>query len=191
MRAFLKRYRERSLTMDDLLGDRIFWQVAVPSLAPSFIGMIAIDSETAGGDVALKWAFGIFFVPMFIGLLVLASHALPKKPSLVIKLLRVVGALIFSAAFSYASMGYLNIANALTGSNQPVLVSGPITEMKAESGRWAGKLHDITVRYGDRDVMLTVTPQEFARLKIGEVYSREMKLGGLGYYYTWGLAFWK
>jgi hypothetical protein len=63
--------------------------------------------------------------------------------------------------------------------------------MKAESGRWAGKLHNITVHYGDRDVMLTVTPQEFDQLKIGEMYSREMKLGWLGYYYTWGLAFWK
>lgn len=66
--------------------------------------MIAIDSETAGGDIALKWAFWIFFVPMFIGLLVLASHALSKKPSIVIKLLRVAGAFIFSAAFSYVSL---------------------------------------------------------------------------------------
>ena len=88
-------------------------------------------------------------------------------------------------------MGYFNFVNALTGSSQPVLVSGPITEIKAESGRWAGKLHNITIHYGSRDVMLTVAPQEFASLKTGEVYSREMKLGGLGYYYTWGLAFWK
>jgi hypothetical protein len=52
-------------------------------------------------------------------------------------------------------------------------------------------LHNITIHYGNRDVMLTVTPQEFAQLHVGDEYSREMKLGGLGYYYTWGLAFWK
>jgi len=50
---------------------------------------------------------------------------------------------------------------------------------------------NITVNYEDREVRLTVTPQEFNQLKVGDVYSREMKLGGLGYYYTWGLAFWK
>ena len=191
MRAFLRRYRERSLTMDDLLGDRIFWRAAVPLLVPSFLGAIAIDSESAGGDIAVKWAFGILFLPIFLGLLVLAAHALPKKPSTLIKALRFFGAFSFAAAGSYASMGYPNLANALTGSSQPVLVSGLITEMKAESGRYAGRPHNITVRYNDREVMLTTTPQEFAQLKVGDVYSREMNLGGLGYYYTWGLAFWK
>ena len=177
--------------MDDLLGDRMFWYVGVPLLAPSFLSNVLIDTEAAGGDALWKYSMLVFFAPIFIGLLVLANHALPKTPSTLIKALLVFAAFSFAAAGSYANMGYFLLANALTGSNQPALVSSPVTEMKAESGRWTGKLHNITIHYGDRDVMLTVTPQEFASLRTGEVYSREMKLGGLGYYYTWGLAFWK
>jgi hypothetical protein len=133
----------------------------------------------------------VFFAPIFFGFILLAAHALPKNPSSLVKALRTFGAFSFAAVFSFASMGYFLLANALTGSNNPVLVNGSVTEMKVESGRWAGKLNNITIHYGNRDVMLTVTPQEFAQLKPGDMYGRKMKLGGLGYYYTWGLAFWK
>jgi hypothetical protein len=168
----------------------LFKIIIVPFLVPSFLGLIAIDSEAAGGDIAIKWAFSIFFVPMTVVFLLLA-FSLPREPLLQWRIFRVACALISAAIITYVSMGYFDFVNVLTGSKQPVLVSGTITKMKAESGRWAGKLHNITVRYGDRDIMLTVTPKEFDQLKIGEVYSREMKLGGLGYYYAWGLAFWK
>jgi len=176
------------LTSSDI--DHLFKIIIIPFLMPSFLGGIAVDSESAGGDIAIKWAFSIFFVPMSVVFLLLA-FSLPRELSLPWNIFRVVAALVSAAVITYVSMGYFNFANALTGSSQPVLVSGAITEMKAESGRWIGKLHKITIRYEGREVMLTTTPQEFAQLKVGDVYSREMKLGGLGYYYTWGLAFWK
>ena len=177
--------------MDDLLGDRIFWYTVTPLLGPSLACLVLIDTEAAAGNTLWKYSVLLFFPPMFLGGLVLAAHALPRKPSPTDKLLRVFGAFSVAAIYSLLCTGYLLLANVLTGSPQPVLVSGPVTEMKAESGRYTGKLHNITVHYDDRDIKLTVTPQEFVQLRVGEVYSREMKLGGLGYYYTWGLAFWK
>lgn len=191
MRAFFQRYHERSLTSED--QDKIFWFLfIIPYGLLSFGGMVLIDAEHGSiSNVVFKLAVEVFFLPWFIFIWAIAAHSLPKKPSIQIKVFRLVIAVVYALVAALAGAGYFNLTNALTGSNQPVLVSGPITEMKAESGRWAGKLHNITVRYGDRDVMLTVTPQEFAQLKTGEMYSREMKLGGLGYYYTWGLAFWK
>ena len=177
--------------MDDALGNITLWYVIFPYMLPSFFGMLAIDTELAIGDVSFKFALAIFFTPFFLWILVLFSRTLPKRPSVSIKLLRVLGAAAFAVFFSLGGFGYIAIWNALTGSKEEILVSGPVVHLKAESGRWAGKLHNITIHSGGRDVMITVTPQEFSEIKAGDIYGRKMKLGGLGYYYTWGLAYWK
>ncbi|SFW40685.1 hypothetical protein SAMN05216414_1443 [Nitrosovibrio sp. Nv17] len=54
-----------------------------------------------------------------------------------------------------------------------------------------GKPHFVTFHYNERNIEVTVPSEEYATLSPGQTYSREMKLGGLGYYYNWGSKWWK
>lgn len=190
-RELLKKFRKGTLTINDTLEGYLGWLPLLPVLLPSSIGMFMIDSEAGWGEAGIKFGFAIFFVPYLLWYLLLFSRSLPKDPPISIKLVRVLGAMGGAAVISFFGFGYYSLLNALTGPDEKVWVSGPVKEMNAESGRWVGKVHEITIRHDGRNVQLTVTPEVFSELRKGEFYGREMKLGGLGYYYTWGVAWWK
>lgn len=177
--------------MDDLLGDKVFWYGIFPFIAPSFASLVFIDSEVALGDLAVKIALVVFGVPMSIGFLLLNSRCLPRDLTLMFKAARVVVALFMAGTLSFASMGYVFLWNAITGSDGAIMVSGPILSMKAEGARWAGREYLVKIQHGERTVELSITPSEYSALKSGDTYSKAMRLGGLGYYYSWELAFWK
>ena len=88
-------------------------------------------------------------------------------------------------------MGYVNFWNAFTGSSDDIWVSGPVVKLRSYSGRYAGAQHKVTLHYGDRDIELSVPRKQYEMLREGDMYGRNMKRGGLGYYYTWGIAWWK
>jgi hypothetical protein len=88
-------------------------------------------------------------------------------------------------------MGYAGFWNALSGSSEEILVGGPVVKLEAKSGRYLGAQYEVTLRYDNRNIQLTVPRAEYETLKKGDIYGRKMKLGGLGYYYTWGIAWWK
>lgn len=99
---------------------------------------------------------------------------------------------IIGAVFATgAGFGYINLFNALTGDAEPTDVRGPIVALESYSGRWLGVRRLATVRHGGRNVQLSLNASEFAGLKVGDRYGREMRLGGLGYYYRWRVAYWK
>lgn len=190
MTGVLFRFRDGSLTVSDI--DRLFKFVIIPFLAPSIFGMFAIDDEAGIWEGrATHFFLAIIFITFFILNLLLFFRLIPKRPSLPIKVVRVLVAVAVAAILSVVSGGYVSLWNALSGSNEKILVSGPVIHLKAGSGRWVGKVHNATIRYDGRDIELIVASQEFSKVREGDTYERWMKLGGLGYYYTWGLPWWK
>jgi len=177
--------------VDDLLGDKVFWYGMLPFIAPSFASLVFIDSEIALGNLAIKIALGVFGIPMSIGFLLLNSRCLPRDHTIMFKAARVVTALFMAGTLSFVSMGYVVLWNAMTGSDNAVVVSGPVVSMKNEGARWAGREYLVKIQHGERAVEMSITPREYATLKPGDTYGRTMKQGGLGYYYSWGQAFWK
>lgn len=191
MSTFWQRFREGSLTQDDLLGDKVFWYGMLPFIAPSFLGLVLTDNEKALGDAAAEIALLLFGIPMAVVCLLLNARCLPKDIHFLWKTLRIAFALLFAFTLSFSSMGYIVLWNAVTGSDQAVMVSGPVVNLKSEGARWAGREYLVTIRHGGREVKLSALPSEFAGLKRGDTYGKTMKLGGMGYYYSWGLGFWK
>ncbi|MES2354407.1 MAG: hypothetical protein V4568_08375 [Pseudomonadota bacterium] len=190
LKQFLNKFHDRSLGIKDF--DWIFLYLVMPLyLGPAFASLVFIDSETALGNLALHLSLKIVLTPWFIVLLWVGSHCLPKQASIPIQLGRAIIALIAAIVLSYVSLGYFILYNAATGSNEQTLVSGPIVKKRSYSARYAGNQSEITIQYQGRNVTLSVTKQEYAVLKDGDVYARKMKLGGLGYYYNWGIAAWK
>lgn len=192
IRELIRKFREGSLTMDDTLGGYSFFVFVFPFLVPAWISLFVLDGEMGSmEDKRVEYFFAVFFVMFFFEELFVFSRSLPKRPSLGIKIIRVLGAATFAALFAFFGQFYFSLWNALTGSDENILVSGPVVHMEVSSGRWAGKVHYATINYGGRDVTLILTTQEYARLREGETYERQMKLGGLGYYYTWGVPWWR
>lgn len=103
------------------------------------------------------------------------------------------GAIVSAVLFSFmCGIGYFTFWNAVSGSGEKILVSGPIVRMEiGTGGRFMGKPYFINVHHKDRNIGLTVPSEEYAELSVGQTYYREMKLGGVGYYYNWGSSWWK
>lgn len=191
MSTFWQRFREGRLTAEELLADRVFWKVMMPFFLPSFLVVVLSDTERALGNAAAEIALSWLGIPMAVVFLLLNARCLPKDIHFLWKTLRIVFALMFAYVFSFGSMGYIVLWNAVTGSDQAVMVSGPVVNLKSEGARWAGREYLVTIRHGGREVELSALPSEFAGLKRGDTYGKTMKLGGMGYYYAWGLGFWK
>ncbi len=82
--------------------------------------------------------------------------------------------------------GVVNYANALLGTGQPIVFSGPITKLTSTSGRSGrGCYLVITETATGRTREFRITRQEYANLKVGYAYARRMHQGGLGYAYSW------
>jgi|APEBP8051072210_1049370.scaffolds.fasta_scaffold09393_1 uncharacterized membrane protein YfcA len=184
------RYQRRELTRSD--HDRLFWWLFLPYIGGSLAGAVFIEFELShASDSMLEWAIGLFFLPWLLVIHIIQSHTPPSKPSWSRRAVLLLTAVVLATFASGAGFGYVNIINALTGSSNPTNVHGLIVDMKTYSASWAGTRRVVAVRYGTRDVVLSLTANEYAQLRLGNTYSREMFLGGLGYYYRWGRAFWK
>jgi hypothetical protein len=90
-----------------------------------------------------------------------------------------------------AECGYYQLANALLGPKESVLVSGPILAKEVTITRHTGRDYYITLRVEGREVVLAVSDGEYQGLDVGQSYSREMIRGAFGVYYTWGVPWWK
>lgn len=190
MTHLLGRYKRRELTRSD--HDRLFRFLFLPYICGSLTGAVFIEFELGlVSDSMLVWAIGMFFLPWLLIILVIQSHTPPAKPSQLKKAGLLLIAVILSVFGSGAGFGYVNIINAITGSSNPTHVHGLIVDMKTYSASWAGTRRVIAIRYGARDVVLSLTADEYGQLRLGDNYSRELFLGGLGYYYRWSRAFWK
>jgi hypothetical protein len=194
LRRLVARFREGTLTMDEVLGGYILCFVIGPFFVIPGFALWFIDTENkVGDDERIYYVTVGFFILFFVLMMVLLSRSLPQKPSLSIQFYRVLGAAISAAFFSLiCGMGYFIFWNAISGSGKSELVSGPIIQMRIDSGgRFYGKPYFVTFRYNGRDMEVTVPSQEYSTLNIGQTYYRDMRPGGLGYYYNWGSKWWK
>lgn len=190
MHDWWMRYKKRELTEKD--HKKIFWIVFFPYLFLSILGVWLIDAEMSPkSDKMMGLSVPIFFLPWFVIILSIQAHTPPVYPSIQRRVFRFISAIVITVFAAGGGFGYINIANALTGSSTAVAVSGPIIEMKRYSAGWSGPRRIITIHFENRDIKLSLKLEEYNQIKIGDIYSRQMKLGGLGYYYRWGLAFWK
>lgn len=81
-------------------------------------------------------------------------------------------------------MGYFYFANALTGSNEPVAVYGPVVKKGYSTGRTGFNAY-LTFLYNGREVTLKVPSKDYKSHKIGDIYGQTMYRGGMGYFYRW------
>lgn len=199
LRRLYGKFREGTLTMEEVLGGYVLCFVIGPFFVVPIYALGFIDTEAVAAnslitdDERVFYVTVFFFILFFIINIILFSRSLPQKPSLLIRIYRLLGAAIFAVFFSYiCGIGYFIFWNAVSGNGKKTLVSGPIVHMEIQrSTLYTGKPYYITLRYENRDVKLTVPPEEYAQLSPGQTYYREMHLGGLGYYYNWGSKWWK
>lgn len=194
LRRLYGKFREGTLTLEEALGGYVTFFVIGPFFVIPGCVFCFIDSENQiEKDERVFYTSILFLVIFFVLMITLLSRSLPQKPSFLIQIYRVTGSAVSAILFSYiCGLSYFIFWNAISGEGEPALISGPVSQMEIGSGgRFMGKPHFVTFHYHGRDIEVTVPSEEYARLEIGQTYSREMKLGGLGYYYNWGSKWWK
>jgi hypothetical protein len=194
LRRLVAKFREGTLMIEEALGGYILCFVIGPFFVIPGFALWFIDSENQlEYDKRILYITACFFILFFVLMMVLLSRSLPQKPSLSILFYRMLGSAISAALFSYiCGIGYFIFWNAISGNGETEVVKGPITHMKVGAGgRFMGNPNFVSIHYDKRDIVLTVPSEEYKNLSLGQTYSREMKLGGLGYYYNWGSKWWK
>lgn len=194
LRRLYGKFREGTLTIEEALGGYILLFVFCPFFVIPIIALGFIDTEIlVTDDKRVSYVTAFLFIFFFIMMMILLARSLPQKPSSLTWVYRVFGAIVCAVFFSYiCGMGYFTFWNTVSGSGEKMLISGPVVHLGVGMGnRYTGKPRYITIPYNGRDIKLTVSAQEYAALSVGQMYYREMKLGGLGYYYNWGSSWWK
>jgi hypothetical protein len=109
LRRLVARFREGTLTMDEVLGGYILCFVIGPFFVIPGFALWFIDTENkVGDDERIYYVTVGFFILFFVLMMVLLSRSLPQKPSLSIQFYRVLGAAISAAFFSLiCGMGYI------------------------------------------------------------------------------------
>lgn len=183
-RRFLERYKKRELDSNDT--DGLFKRVGMPILGGSILCAILIDAECEAGDWAatflLQW-----FAPAVVALILMISNRVANwRRHLGYKIFFTVVSVFLGSFFTWGLLGYVILANALTGEAERVYVAGPVIEKKGGSGaRFTGHNYYLTIRYEGRPVCLTVSKADYDSHPVGWTYGREMQRGGYGYFYEW------
>lgn len=154
-------------------------------------GVVSTEISDSSEKIAYI-ALIAFFPPWFIAIRFIQHRTKERilKSLTATKMLRFCTAILFAAMAAYGGMGYVSLANALTGSATPIMVEGPVIEKKSYSGKWAGARRLATIIFDNRKVSFNLTAEDYNRVIIGGLYGQEMKLGGLGCYYRWGRSYW-
>lgn len=190
MRKLWERYRNHTLNRTD--HDHLFRIFCLPYLVGVIVVNVFIDTEiSARSSQAFNWAVGIFSLPFFSVFILISSHSVQAGRSALTKWVVVILSALVAAFFAWLGGYYFFLANAITGSRVPVMVSGPVVEMKISSGRWAGTRRNVTIRFEERNIAFFLAAEEYSRVREGDIYGRPMMLGGLGYYYMRGRSAWK
>lgn len=183
--AFWQRLKKREVTGGDL--DALFFRVVIPLLLLSVFLVLQLDSEGDAGDWAIRMAYIWVAPPVVVVCCLLSCWAKPLSPNIFGKLYSIVGSTVVGLLLAYASIGYLDLANALTGGDEPVVVSGPIVRKGDTSGRMGPRTY-LYVFYEGREIHLQVPISVWKKYKIGDTYSQTMYRGGFGYFYRWNTS---
>lgn len=194
LRTLFAKFREGTLTTLEALNGYLFFYLDCPFYVIPGFALWLIDSENQlEYDKRIFYVATGFFILFFVKWMVLFFRTLPMHPPILIRIYRVMGSAVFATISSLVcGMGYFIFWNAISGNGETVVVKGPIIYMKVGAGgRFMGNPHFVSIHHDERDIELTVPSEEYKNLSLGQTYSREMKLGGMGYYYSWGSKWWK
>lgn len=193
---FYENCMNKSLKLKDVT--RIIFVLLI-FLLPSWLGLVIIVPETAASEDAIGLALKYIGIPFGAFFYFIAYCAHSQNTSFFGKIVAWLWPLPAAATMAFFSIGYILLANAFTGSQQSVTVSGPVLSTRFTGVDTRGRdiyvsgrtTYYLTVEFRGRAKELYITRDEFLTLKIGDFYSRKMKLGGLGYYYSWRVSFQK
>jgi hypothetical protein len=192
MKDLFGRFFEGTLTEKDQKSVALIFLLpyAIISLALAWFALEDEISDFADNRLILSEL--ALFIPWFFAIRVIQSRTKDGffKSLAATKIWRFVGAIWFAGIVAFVGMGYVSLANALTGSPVPIMVEGRVIAKKSYSGRWAGPRKLVTIAFDGREISFNLTAIDYNRLTIGSSYGQEMKLGGLGYYYRWGRSYW-
>lgn len=179
--TFFRRWRERALSQRDF--ERIFFVLLVIAL-PGGGSEVFINAERGLYDAMQPLMFGLI-IPFAIGFYLLAYRSYLRVGIRYSKFIWFSFPVAATIVFSLLLPGNLLWINAFSASWKDTIVQGPITQTRTQGkGRTS---YFVIVSYNGHPVELKIHRKEYQQLNVGEVYSREMKLGGLGYYWDWRL----
>lgn len=187
---FWRRYRSRNLGEDDV--DTLFYRVPLPWLIFCLLGLLIPTEE---GLLKLAYKVILYYVGPDWGLFGLLAYCAPpctpRRSSAIAPLVwMVVWPVVGGIFFAYITIGMFFWYNAFSGSPEIVLVHGPVTEMfKGPGGRYVSTGSYVKIEFENREDVLKVPKQIYARANIGDQYSVRMRRGGLGYFYQWPKVF--
>lgn len=180
--TFLRRWRERALSQRDF--ERILFVLLAIAL-PGGVPEIFIETERGLYDAMEPLMVGLM-IPFAIGFSLLAYGSYPQVGIKYGKFIWFSFPVAAVIAFSLLLPGHLLWINAFSASWKDTIVQGPITQTRTQGkGRTS---YFVIVSYNGHPVELKIHRKEYQQLNVGEIYSREMKRGGLGYYWEW--RFW-
>ena len=97
----------------------------------------------------------IWIAPILMSVMGILSYCtMPPNPGIYRKAWAVVAPIIVVLIYASGAMGYFIFANALTGSNEQILVSGPVVKKTSGYTRFTGHSHYLTIDYAGRQVCL-------------------------------------
>ncbi|WP_124947099.1 hypothetical protein [Sulfurirhabdus autotrophica] len=182
---FVQRCRSRTVSGEIDVNPLVF-RVLLPWFIFCALGLL-IDTE---GEL-LKFAERI--VPLtsalpLIGFFGLLSYWSTPKWSQGIKFLvwKIVWPVVVGVCYAYMTIGAFYWFNALAGSQEAVLVHGPVIKMYDRvGGRYGGHGWYLYITFDHRVVVLDVPRQDYEQIRVGDEYAVKMKRGALGYFYRW------
>lgn len=181
--AFWQRLKKREVTSEDL--DALFFRVIIPLMLPS-ISPIFINTEGDLGDWALRTAY-IWIAPPLVAICCILSYwTMPDSQNIHRKIYGTVAPVFFGLIITGGFIGYFDFANALTGSDVPVAVSGPVVRKGHSTGRTGFNAY-LTFLFEGREVTLKVPVKDYDGYNVGDIYGQTMYRGGFGYFYRWNL----
>ncbi|WP_183360340.1 hypothetical protein [Geomonas limicola] len=178
------RWESKSVTTHDLAG--LLVRVMVPLLLPALVPFL-LTSEGALSEWATQTA--LFWIAPLASLAccLLCCWIKPLSRHFVGKLCTGIVSVLVGLAIAYASVGYFDLANALTGSYRPVYVSGPVIGKTDASAALVPRRY-LHVVYEGREVNLHVPPTAYRSFSLGQRYGQTMYPGGFGYFYRWNFG---
>lgn len=185
----IDKLKAKQLTLVEF--DFLFWMIIAPIVFGSFLCFSLIETVYHQGDNSLFFYSAAFFtLPWVVFLLWVKSCSIYVSRTVLGNMFAWFVIFLLSVLLAGACSGYTLLINAMTGSRS-ISVGGVVAIKSTESGRWLGVRRRV-VTVGDQGTFdFYVSANDYDRIFLDSSYFQAMTLGGLGYPYRLGLAYWK